>query len=201
MVGEPVPTIERLSKPGSSTVSGVRKVATKQQAPASTLAPDQWWRTWVRDHPVASILLVGLVATHVATLIGSYLPGIGLPELQSGHFNAAYLSSVADSSGSFLDGYLVQTFDGIAFAVLFAVVIRSRLTFVKNGILKGVVFGLALGILSIGFLLPYVYAPKSGLGLFSFDTDDGWKLPAAVLVWHAIYGFLLGLLYKSDEAK
>ncbi len=187
-------------------------MATKSTAKAKPnrpgpLLPDEWWRIWVNAHPVAAILLIGLIATHIATLIGYYLPGVGLPDLKWAHFNGAFLgnSTEGDVSGSFINGYIVHTIDGIAFAVLFAALVRSKLTFLKNGILKGVFYGLLLGIISIGFLIPYVYAPKAGFGLFSFgDNDfgtnpDHWKLPFAVLLWHAIYGGIIGQLYKGTE--
>jgi hypothetical protein len=173
------------------------------------LVPDQWWRTWVRDHQVAALLLIGLIATHLATLFGYYLPGIGLPDLKWAHFNGAFLgnSTDGDVSGSFINGYIIHTIDGIAFAVLFGALVRSKLTFVKDGILKGVVYGLILGVISIGFLIPYVYAPHLGMGLFSFgdnligNNHDHWKLPFAVLLWHAIYGGIIGQLYRATDDR
>jgi hypothetical protein len=66
---------------------------------------------------------------------------------------------------------------------------------------KGMVFAIIQSIISLGFLFPYVYAPKSGFGLFSFGDNafgtnpDHWKLPFAVVLWHLIWGGLLGLLY------
>jgi hypothetical protein len=50
-------------------------------------------------------------------------------------------------------------------------------------------------VISIGVLVPYAYVPHQGYGFFSFYGPDGWKLPAAVLLWHLIYGFFLGTLY------
>ncbi|MGZ8697864.1 MAG: hypothetical protein ACXWZ1_10985, partial [Gaiellaceae bacterium] len=61
---------------------------------------------------------------------------------------------------------------------------------------KGLIYSVVLALISMGFLVPYVYAPKSGYGIFSFDTQDGWKLPFAILLWHLVYGFFVGTLYN-----
>src|SRR5258708_35016554 len=37
------------------------------------------YRTWVTDHRVSAALLAAVVATHMATVIGYWMPGIGLP--------------------------------------------------------------------------------------------------------------------------
>ena len=65
---------------------------------------------------------------------------------------------------------------------------------------KGLLFGVSLAIISMGFLVPYVYVPKSGYGFFSFETDDGAKLPLAILIWHLVYGGILGMLYDPKKA-
>jgi RsiW-degrading membrane proteinase PrsW (M82 family) len=58
-----------------------------------------------------------------------------------------------------------------------------------------------LGLISIGFLIPYVYVRKSGYGLFSFYSDNTWKLPVAVLIWHTIWGGLLGQMYNPSSSS
>src|SRR6266852_4919175 len=35
------------------------------------------YRTWVGDHRVSAALLAGLVATHLATVVGYFMPGVG----------------------------------------------------------------------------------------------------------------------------
>ena len=180
---------------------------------ASALEPEVWWRNWMRSHPVAGPVVAGFIATHIATMIGYYLVGIGLPELRWADFNGFFLGTTAEkigSTGSFFGGYMLHTFDGIVFAVLFAAVFRKKIPLPNTtlgGVLKGVVWGLVLGLISIGFLIPYVYLRKSspsgfggGLKPFSFGGPDGWKLPFAVLLWHAIYGAVLGQLYRPPSS-
>lgn len=38
------------------------------------------WRLWVSNHPIAAALLSGFVATHIATIIGYFFGGVGLPQ-------------------------------------------------------------------------------------------------------------------------
>ena len=89
--------------------------------------------------------------------------------------------------------------DGAFFTLLYAVLLYSRLpvpsTSVGN-VLKGLIYGTVLALISMGFLVPYVYAPKSGFGFFSFGTPDEWKLPLSILLFHWVYGFFVGLLYN-----
>ncbi|HZX54339.1 MAG TPA: hypothetical protein VFE86_06645 [Ilumatobacteraceae bacterium] len=101
-------------------------------------------------------------------------------------------------------GQSVHYVNGIAFGLMFALLAYKTLpTFFPKmqSLQKGMVFGLIQSIISLGFLFPYVYAPKAGFGLFSFGDNafgtnpDHWKLPFAVVLWHLIYGALLGLLY------
>jgi hypothetical protein len=184
------------------------------QESRSALAPDDWWANWLRAHPVGGALLAGLLATHVTTMIGYYLVGIGLPELRWADFNGFFLGTIAEpigSAGSFFGGFTLHTVDGLMFALLYAAMIRSRIPIpntTMGGIAKGVIWGLVLGLISIGFLIPYVYLRKNspsgfggGLKPFSFGKgDDAWKLPAAVLLWHFIWGALLGQMYNPSPS-
>ncbi len=183
------------------------------QESRSALAPDDWWANWLRAHPVGGALLAGLLATHITTMIGYYLVGIGLPGLAWADFNGFFLATPLEqfgSSGSFFTGFTLHTVDGLMFALLYAAMIRSRIPIPNTtvgGIAKGIIWGLVLGLISIGFLIPYVYLRKDspttfggGLGLFSFEGPDEWKLPVAVLLWHTIWGGLLGQMYNPSPS-
>ena len=167
----------------------------------------------MRTHPVAGPALAGFIATHIATMIGYYLVGIGLPELRWADFNGFFLGTLAEpigSFGSFFGGYMLHTFDGIVFAILFAALVRRRIPLsntTMGSIGKGVIWGAVLGLISSGFLIPYVYLRKNhpsgfggGKGLFSFYGPDHWKLPLAVMLWHCIWGAILGQLYRPPAS-
>jgi hypothetical protein len=181
---------------------------------AEALAPAAWWRSWVGAHPVLGPAVIGVIATQVATMCGYYMVGVGLPELRWADFNGFFLATTAEpigSTGSFFGGFMLHTLDGIVFAILFAALVRDKLPGANNtlgGIIKGVTWGLILGIISIGFLIPYVYLRVNhpsgfggGLGLFSFEGPDEWKLPLAVLLWHTIWGGILGQLYQRPDTQ
>jgi len=173
---------------------------------------DDRYQRWVYRHPIAGASLAGFLATQVATIWGYYGIGIGLPSLPFPAYNGLLFSrpSVAADFSDFGNpsswwlGQSIHYVNGIAFALLFALVAYKSLpTFFNKfrSVQKGIVFAIIQTIISLGFLFPYVYAPKSGFGLFSFgdnafgNNPDHWKLPFAVLLWHLIYGGLLGLLY------
>jgi hypothetical protein len=166
----------------------------------------------VYRHPVAGAALAGFIATQVATIWGYYAIGIGLPSLPFPAYNGLLFSrpSVAADFSNFGNpsswwlGQSIHYVNGIAFGLLFALVAYKSLpTFFSKfkSVQKGMVFAIIQSIISLGFLFPYVYAPKSGFGIFSFgdnafgNNPDHWKLPFAVVLWHLIWGGLLGFLY------
>ncbi len=93
--------------------------------------------------------------------------------------------------------------DAVVFTILFAVLVHGRLPgrtpWGRHQ--KGIIYGLILGLISMGFLVPYVYAPKQGFGFFSFYTPNTWKLPLSIALWHLTYGFLVGTLYSPIRAR
>ncbi len=182
---------------------------------------DDRYQNWVYHHQVKAAALAGFVATQIGTIWGYYAIGIGLPSLPFPAYNGLLFSrpSVAGdfsnfgNAASWFLGQSIHFTNGIVFALMFALVAYKSLpTFLPKmkSVQKGLVFGVVQTIVSIGFLFPYVYAPKSGFGVFSFgdnafgNNHDHWKLPFAVLVWHLVYGAVLGLLYdpkKPDAAR
>ncbi|MGZ4725803.1 MAG: hypothetical protein ACXV8L_16490 [Ilumatobacteraceae bacterium] len=174
------------------------------------------YRNWVYCHQVKAAALAGFVATQIGTIWGYYAIGIGLPSLPFPAYNGLLFSrpSVAGdfsnfgNVGSWFLGQSIHFTNGIVFALMFGLVAYKSLpTFLPKmkSVQKGLVFGVVQTIISIGFLFPYVYAPKSGFGVFSFgdnafgNNHDHWKLPFAVLLWHLIYGAVLGLLYDPKK--
>jgi hypothetical protein len=161
------------------------------------------WHRWVDAHPVGGIVLIGVIATQMATYCGYIFPAVGLPAIPWPLYNGL-LNAGAEpwgSAGSFFVGQSMHFTNGIVFAILFAVLLHAKLP-VKSSLGKGLVYGVILTIISGGLLIPYAYAPRQGYGLFSFYGPDGWKLPFGVLVWHLIYGYFLGTLYQpKDESN
>lgn len=168
--------------------------------------PEHEWFKWSGRHPVAALLLVGLVATQVATTIGYYLPAVGLPSLPWPLFNGVLAApkSTFGAADSFFVGELTHMINGIVFTVLFGVLIYRRLPFGTSSLanmLKALTFGVVLTVISTGVLVPLVYAPDAGYGFFSFFGPVGWKEPFAILIWHLVYAVHIGALYNPVRAQ
>jgi hypothetical protein len=191
--------------------------------------PSARWTNFVNERPIASLVLVGVIATQLGTYFGYVFPAVGLPVLPwplyngilgttfadgiNGFSNATDFAAQAVATGSiipgfatsgesFFVGHALHFVNGIVFAILFGVLFREDVP-IKNtyggNILKGLIFAVIMSIISAGLLVPYAYVPNQGYGLFLFDGPDGWKLPFAILVWHLIYGLFLGMLYQPTR--
>ena len=171
------------------------------------LAASDRWRAWVARNPFGAAAVAGLIATQMATLVGYYFNGIGLPQTPWPLYNGALVAPATEfgSVASYFAGQSIHMVDAVVFTILFAVLIHGRMRFLPNtpggDIWKGIIYGEGAVGLSMGFLVPYVYAPKSGYGLFSFGTPDEWKLPLSIALWHLTYGFLVGVLYSPARAR
>jgi hypothetical protein len=152
-----------------------------------------WWYDWVNRYRVGAAALVGVISTQIATYFGYVFPAFGLPTLPWPLYNAF------GTPASYFVGQSIHFVNGIVFTILYAVLALHVLPFRNThagNILKGILYSLVLTVISVGILVPYAYVPKQGYGLFLFDGPDGWKLPFAVLVWHLIWGFFIGVLYQ-----
>jgi hypothetical protein len=89
-------------------------------------AVDGTYRDWVSEHRVSAAVLAGLVATHIATVIGYWMPGIGLPQLDWNRVNGLIYTPHGSADLQFLSGGIFHYADGIAFAVLFAIAVHGR---------------------------------------------------------------------------
>ena len=182
---------------------------------ASPGQPAARWRRFVDERPIASIILVGFIATQLGTYFGYVFPAVGLPTLPWPMYNGALATGIAgpnwgayftDGSNAgtlFFTGHALHLLNGIVFAVLYGVIGRHSLPFSgkTNGgnIQKGLLYGVIMTIISAGVLVPYAYVAHQGYGLFLMDGPDGWKLPFGILVWHLIYGYFLGQLYQPTD--
>jgi hypothetical protein len=187
---------------------------------ASPGKPSARWQIFVDERPIASLVLVGVIATQLGTYFGYVFPAFGLPVLPWPLYNGILGTTFADGANGLtnLDGTFVAAFatsgesffvgnalhfvNGIVFAILFGMLFREDVP-IKNtfggNIAKGLLYSVIMSIISAGLLVPYAYVPNQGYGLFLFDGPDGWKLPFAILIWHLIYGVFLGLLYQPTR--
>src|SRR3954452_25508619 len=111
---------QKMLAPSETPDIAIRDAATADDAIAR-------YRRWVSEHAVAAALLAGLVATHMATIVGYFLPGIGLPQLDWNRINGAIYTPKASSNLQFLSGGVFHYVDGIVFTVLFVVALYPLL--------------------------------------------------------------------------
>ena len=178
--------------------------------------PAAQWRDYVNRSPIGSLFVVGIIATQLGTYFGYVFPAVGLPVLPWPLYNGILGTTIADgfngavategafavTSDAFFTGHALHFVNGIVFAVLWGVMFRQDVAkYVSNNVVRGLVYGVIMTIISAGLLVPYAYVPEQGYGFFLFDGPDGWKLPFGILLWHLIYGAFLGLLWNPDDAE
>lgn len=132
-------------------------------------------------------LVVGFIATFVATIYGYWEVAVGLPKLDFAMVLGLDLAPEGASREFAYTLGMVQHFiDGMLLALIF---VRLFVGFLPGHyLLKGLVFGI---IVWVGSSL--VASPIHGAGLFWIR----WRVPAlvGVFVWHIIWGIALGVTY------
>ena len=155
------------------------------------------WRAWVTKHPIGGAAVAGLIATWIATLFGFWLPGIGLPQLSWPIVNGLVVLPKSSPAVQFSAGEFIHGIDGVVFVIFFALFLfpylgRSRSA--GSNMARAMLFSMVLACISAGFLVPYVYYPHVGAGVWS--TGFGWKTVFAIYLWHLAFGVNLGLFYN-----
>jgi len=170
------------------------------------LPTTQKWHKWMAEHPIAGITLVGVLATQITTTFGYYLVAVELPSLAWPLFNGVLAAPATEfgSGSSYFVGLSFHYVNGIAFAILFFATAHSVIPLpnTKLGdVGKAVLYSVVLTIISTSVLIPLVYLPDQGYGFFSFSGPDGWELPFAVLLWHLVYGGMIGVLFSPAAQR
>lgn len=134
----------------------------------------------------------------VAGLLASVVMGLGitlmnLPTLQ------ATIAGLYGQAGSLLAGWLAHLVHGTLFGVLFAFLLADpglyRLTERRwKTLAAGVVFGLVLAVVGAGIIMPI------WLGVAGFPTPPSIpNVTGPMLLWHLLYGVVLGGVYPLVE--
>jgi hypothetical protein len=178
----------------STASTGARRTSTLvSRIPTDDSLPR--WRAWAATHPIGSSLLAGAVATQFATVFGIWFRGFGLPTLNWPTVNGALIIPTASPGAQYFAGLLSHFADGVFFALLFALLFHPlvplRNTLLGN-LIKGLLYGTVLAIISAAWWVPAVYVPHHA-GFLS--TSLGWKLTFGIFLWHWIYGYFLGTVY------
>jgi hypothetical protein len=154
------------------------------------------WRAFVSRHPLASALLAGFVATHLATVTGYWYHGIFLNDLGWPGFNGLLIIPQESTLAQFWAGTVYHYATGISYTVVFALVIHPLLPW-RNTVLgnaaKALLFGLVLGTISAAWWVPQLF-PALNAGAFS--NNLGAKTVIGIYLWHVIYGLNVGAIYN-----
>lgn len=200
--------VQASSSPATASTNGhVPSIREVDIGPLDPARANRTYRIWVTRHPIAGALLGGFVAVHIATIFGYFMGGIGLPQLNWPLVNGNVILPKASDPVKFVMGEVfIHGLDGVMFTLIYAIALFPFLTLLMRGNLsatanmaKGVIFGVLLATISIGFLTPYVYAPHSGAGLFT--TGFGWKLMLGIYLFHVAFGANVGLMYNPIRMR
>ena len=146
-------------------------------------------RALVTRHKIATALLAGLVATHLATMFGYWDHLFGLKVINFNYGNGLQVFAPngpahASYVTTFLVGGGIHYFNGVAFAVLFAFAVHPLIP-IRNT---------ALAIMSAAVMTPYVFLTQLHLGFFSHRA--GFWFVAGLFFWHWIFGAALATIYN-----
>jgi len=159
------------------------------------------WRVWLTRHPIAGAALIGAMATWVATIFGFGLRGVGLPQINWPIANGSVVLPKSSAAVQFSAGGLIHGIDGVVFTMIFVVFVYPLLGQSRApaaNMARGIFFGVVLATLTAGFLVPYVYYPHAGAGIFG--SGYGWRVVLAIYLWDLVFGVTLGLLYSPLKA-
>jgi len=166
--------------------------------------PTTTWSEWVGRHRVAASLLAGLVATHMATVVGYFMPAVGLPKLDWNTANGAVYTPGVSPLTQFVSGGIFHYLDGIVFTLLYVVALHPRLPWRESpggNMAKAFVFGTILAAVSVAFMTPFVYGPAMGTDPGFLSLNFGWIFVLAVFIWHWVYALHLGLIYNPTSPE
>jgi hypothetical protein len=160
------------------------------------------YRRWVTNHQVIAALLGGLVAVHVATILGLWMGDFGLKRLDWPTANGLVYIPDAGPVALFLVGGLFHYLDGMFFALVFALALAPHLPFgtsTRGNLLNALTFGLLLSVVALLIMTPLVYAPARGSVAGFFSHNFGWQYIVGNLIFHLVYGLHLGLIYNPSD--
>jgi len=162
------------------------------------------YRRWVAQHQVIAALVGGLVAVHVATILGLWMGDFGLKRLDWPTANGLVYIPHAGPVALFLVGGLFHYLDGMFFALVFALGVAPHLPFGSGSwgnLVKALMFGFVLSVVALLIMTPLVYAPARGSVAGFFSHNFGWQYIVGNLIFHVVYGLHLGLIYNPSDTR
>jgi len=134
----------------------------------------------------------------VAGFIATVATGIAIMAIEPTLLSET-IAGMYGMEGLMIAGWIVHLFHGTLFGVGFAAVLSDpglvRITnWIWKTVVAGLVFGLALAVMGTGFILP-VWVDFVGVS----EVPEIPFMTTPLLIWHATYGMVLGLLFPFLE--
>lgn len=135
----------------------------------------------------AGVVLAGLIAGYLMAMAGLWAAAVpGLVAFDIANIGRRYM--VSDRPGAWLLGMASHLVNSILLVLLWAMIIVPNLAWPHP--LTGLVWGLFLAVTLAGTLI----VPLSGLGFLGWKTGS-WHFALTVILLHALWGLVVGLLY------
>lgn len=137
----------------------------------------------------------GAIAGFLATVVmGVAISSMNLPTMQNA------IAGLYGQQGNLIAGWIAHLVHGTAFGVLFAAFLADpglyRLTdWYWKTIVAGVVYGMVLAIVGAGLIMP-IWLAFVGLPAPQIPNVTG-----PTLVWHLVYGLVLGALFPALQHR
>ena len=164
---------------------------------STTTNPYYEIRAIATRHKIATAVLAGLVATHLASMLGFWNHAFGLTVLDFNTLNGLQLLRHASPNVDFFTGAGAHYANGVCFAILYAFTFHALIP-IRNTALgnlaKALIFGTFLAVVALLIMVPLVFEPQAHLGFFSHRA--GFTFILSTFVVHWAYGTLLGTIYN-----
>lgn len=162
-------------------------------------------------------LIAAFIATHISAVAGLWFGAVRLPNFDFNTingllaFNAFFGAAGAFTTPPhllFIVGGAIHYINGILWGIIFALLIHRLMGRVipgmraltpLNNMVKGLLWGWALWLISSSVWMPLVVGVNLGIPVGPFLTGFGTVGFEAVftnLLWHTIYGLNLGLIFS-----
>jgi len=134
------------------------------------------------------IVVGGLIATTVMTMLMIMAPLMGMPKMPIGNMLAGFMGIPVAL------GWTAHFMIGIVLAAIYVKMLRSKLP--GSSLVNGLLFGL------VPFLMAQLLVmPMMGAGFFSANTPAPMMMVMGSLFGHIVYGSVLGAVTGKFEAK
>jgi len=154
--------------------------------PSNGLKNKETKRRIIKQHKINQILLSGIGATLVMTLMMLAAPMMGMPKMPIGNMLANFMHVPVFA------GWIAHFVIGTLIAANYVLVFKQRFQIAPAW--KGMIYSL------LPFLMAQLFVmPMMGAGLFSSNTPTPFMMVIGSLLGHLIYGASLGLISEGTK--